>query len=140
MKEITLRVLRPPVEDDIDLDIQWFCRSLGLLGKRDVNNTGFKIFKILLENCKEGCTISVNEIAQRVGMTRTGIVHHLNIMRNAGLVINQGTHYELRMRSLQKTVDEIRLDIERVIQTIRDVATDIDKRLNLPVRYISTHA
>jgi len=44
------------------------------------------------------------------------------------------------MRSLQKTVDEIRLDIERVIQTIRDVATDIDKRLNLPVRYISTHA
>lgn len=129
-----IRTTHPPTECDVEKDIEWFCESLGLLGKRDKHKTGLRIFMILIESSKNKKMVSVNEIAKRAGVTRTTVIHHLKTMKGAGLVVRKNGNYELRMRSLQKIVDEIKLDIERTLNTVREIAEDIDRMLNLPVR------
>ena len=133
MKQITIRTLRPPAKKNLKKDIEWFCHSLGLLGERDKKKSSFRIFETIVKaNRKNG--ISADELARAVGMSRTAVMHHVNTMIMAGLVVKEGGRFELRMKSLQKIVDEIELDINRTLRAVREVAKDIDKRMNFPVR------
>jgi predicted transcriptional regulator len=92
-----------------------------------------KVFKAFLMESKKG-QITVDDISQHVKLSRTAIVHHLNRMRRAGVISKEGSKWELRSHSLQKIVDEIELDIQRTLKSIREIAEDIDASLNLPVR------
>ncbi len=132
MKQITIRSLRQPIEGNIDKDIEWFCDSLGLLGERDKDKTGLKIFKSILMAKNKG--ISTTDLSEKVNLSRTAVVHHTKAMISSGLIIKEGGMFELRMRSLQKIVDEIELDVERVLKSIREIAEDIDRNIMLPVR------
>jgi DNA-binding transcriptional ArsR family regulator len=134
MEQITLRSVRQPTEENLDKDIEWFCESLGLLGERDRNKTSLKIFRAILNGSKDERVVSIEEIAKKAEVSRTAAIHHLKIMKNAGLIIKEGSRYELRVRSLQKLVDEIGLDIERILNSIREIAEDIDREMKLPVR------
>lgn len=132
VKQITIRSLRQPTEEDIDNDIEWFCESLGLLGERDRDKTGLKIFKSILKAKNSG--ISAEDLSEKANISRTAVIHHTKTMINSGLIVKEGGIFELRMRSLQKVVDEIRLDMERVLKSIREIAEDIDREFMLPVR------
>ncbi len=132
MKQITVRSLRQPVEKDMENDIEWFCSSLGLLGKRDKEKTGLKIFKSILKAKNSG--ISAEDLSEKVNVSRTAVIHHIKTMINSGLIIKEDGMFELRMRSLRKVVDEIELDLERVMKSIREIAEDIDREFMLPVR------
>ncbi|MCD6590896.1 MAG: ArsR family transcriptional regulator [Candidatus Aenigmarchaeota archaeon] len=132
--ELTIRSLKPPTRANLDEDLEWFCKSLGLVNRRDKHKTCFKVFRLIIDYSKKGEEISANEIARQIGITRTAVIHHLRTLKDAGIVINEGTTYELRMRSLQKIVDEIKMDLERTLAHVREIAEDIDKMLEMPVR------
>ncbi len=132
VKQITIRSLRQPTDSSVNGDIKWFCKSLGLLGERDKEKSGFRIFKAVVGSGERG--ISADELSGKTGLSRTAVVHHIETMMNAGLVVKEGSIYELRMKSLQKVVDEIKLDIERILKSVRQIAEDIDRELMLPVR------
>lgn len=132
MKQITIRSLRQPREENAENDIKWFCESLGLLGERDKEKTGLKIFKSILMAKDKG--ISADELSEKIKLSRTAVIHHVKMMMNSGLVIKERDVFELRTNNLQNIVDEIELDIERILKLIRDVAKDIDRKLMLPVR------
>ncbi len=132
MKEITIRSIRQPTEKNMDKDIEWFCSSLGLLGKRDKEKTGLKIFKKILMAKNRG--ISAEDLSDKVNLSRTTVIHHTKAMIDSGMIIREGSLYELRMRSLQKIVDEIEMDVERTLKSIREIAEDIDREFMLPVR------
>ena len=134
MKQITIRSIRQPVKENLDADIKWFCESFGLLSERDKNRTSLKIFKTLIKGSRNGRNVSIDEISREAEVSRTAVMHHLKVMRSAGLVVKEDNSFELRMRSMQKLVDEIGLDIERILRSIREIAEDIDRRMNLPVR------
>jgi len=128
-----IRTMKQPAKSTLDGDLKWFCESLGLLGVRDRSETAVKVFKAFLMESKKG-QITVDDISQHVKLSRTAIVHHLNRMRRAGVISKEGSKWELRSHSLQKIVDEIELDIQRTLKSIREIAEDIDASLNLPVR------
>lgn len=132
MKQITIRSLRQPTEESVENDIEWFCSSLGLLGERDKGKTCIRIFKSILMAKGEG--ISAEGLSEETRLSRTAVIHHVKTMMNSGLVVKDGGIFELRTGNLQKIVDEIELDIERTLKSVREIAEDIDKRMKLPVR------
>ncbi|MGC8817394.1 MAG: winged helix-turn-helix domain-containing protein [Candidatus Hadarchaeum sp.] len=133
MNEITIRGMKQPAKSTLEGDLKWFCESLGLLGVRDKSETALKIFRALLIESKKG-PVTIEAISDHVNLSRTAIVHHLNRMRKAGVVLKEGNRWELRSHSLQKMVDEIELDIQRVLKSVREIAEDLDALLDLPVR------
>ena len=119
---------------NLNEDIDWIARCFGFLETRDGAQTAARIFKTLLNSTKEGDGLTSDELAEKVGVTRGAIIHHLNKMMNSGLIIIQSGQYKLRGRSLRRTVVEVRLDLIRVLEKIEDIASCIDDELNLPYR------
>ncbi|MEM2890774.1 MAG: ArsR family transcriptional regulator [Candidatus Hadarchaeum sp.] len=133
MREILIRALKQPARSTLDGDLKWLCESLGVLGVRDKSETALKIFRAILFESRKG-PVTIEDISNHVKLSRTAIVHHLNRMKKAGVLLKEGNRWELRSHSLQKMVDEIELDIQRALKSIREIAEDIDTTLNLPVR------
>lgn len=133
MTEILIRAMKQPAKSTLEGDLKWFCESLGLHGVRDKSETAVKIFRAILIESKKG-PVTVEDILNHVKLSRTAIVHHLNRMKKAGVILKEGNKWELRSHSLQKMVDEIELDIQRALRSIREIAEDIDAMLDLPVR------
>ncbi len=138
MQQITIRSLKQPAKETLESDLEWFCESLGMLGERDKQKTGLKVFRAVLREVGRDDEISVEDIANRVEMSRTAVMHHLNMMSEAGMLRRDGRMFELRTNNLQKLVDEIESDISRTFDLIREIAEDIDKSMKLPVRGIRT--
>ena len=104
---------------------------LGFLESRDKEKTAAKVFKALLESMKQKKGLPSDELAEKTGLTRGTMVHHLNKMIQSGLAVHREGRYELRGMSLQRTVQEIKRDIERVFEDIEHIAKSIDENLNL---------
>mgnify|MGYP005631848785 CR=1 FL=1 len=126
--------MKQPTKETLEKDIEWFCESLGLLGERDKQKTGLKVFKAVLNEVNRDNEISAEDIANKIKMSRTAVMYHLNMMLEAGMLRRDGCMFELRTINLQKLVDEIERDIERTFHLIREIAEDIDKSMKLPVR------
>ena len=134
MEELTIKKLKPFPERDVEKDLEWFCSSFGIIRERDKDRTGFKIFKLFLESTKEGNALTINQITEKVELSRTAVVHHLKCMKESGIIIERNRNYELRVTSLQQIVDEIESDIERFFKEIKKIAKDIDEDLGINFR------
>jgi len=134
LAEYLILDVKMPAAKDLDSDMEWICKSFGFLESRDKEKTAAKIFKALLEVAKEGNGLSSDKLSEKVGLTRGTMVHHLNKFTQSGLVIRREGHYELRGRSLQRTIREIKRDFDRIFENMEQVAESIDKNLDLTYR------
>ena len=134
MEELIIKNLKNLPERDMKKDLEWFCDSFGIIGERDKEKTGFKIFKIILNSTKEGDPLKINDITVKTKLSRTTVIHHLRRMEETGLVIEKKRNYGLRMECLHKVVDEIENDILRSFERIRKIAKDIDEDLEINFR------
>ncbi|MEM0493341.1 MAG: hypothetical protein QXS02_05255 [Candidatus Thermoplasmatota archaeon] len=128
--QITLKKLDLPAIGNIDEDINFICKSFGFFTERDKQETAGKIFQLLVkEACGSNKGLNSDEIAERLKMSRGAIVHHLNNFISTGLVIRSHNTYRLRAQSLQKCIEEIRDDIDRILSQMLKIANEIDARL-----------
>jgi len=134
LKQFTVRKLREPIENDLDKDIEWICNSLGFLSLRDQDKTAFKILKALVKSAKEGKGMTSEEITELVEPTIGSVIYHLKKLMRAGLVVKLDSYYELRMKSLLTTIEEIEKDINLTLADIKKVAFDIDNKIGLEHR------
>ncbi|AJF60889.1 TPA: winged helix-turn-helix transcriptional regulator [Candidatus Woesearchaeota archaeon] len=128
---ITINRIRKPAADNVNDELQWFFDSLGILGERDKDKSCFRTAIVLLRSVKHGDGLTSDEISEKVNLSRGTVVHHLNKLMKSGVVINQGSRYMLRVDSLSNLVEEIEHDIYRTMESLRDVAKEIDDRLEL---------
>lgn len=126
--------LRLPSAPEFDEDVEWVCRSFGFLEPRDKEKTAAGVFKALLEAMRQRKGLSSDELAEKIGLTRGTIVHHLNNLIQSGLVVHREGLYELRGMSLRRTVQEVKRDINRLFENIEHVAQAIDENLGLTYR------
>ena len=124
MKVTIIKVKKP--KDEINEEIQWFCRSLGLFGERDKEKSCYRVFVELIKN-HHGLTS--DEIADNARLTRGTVIHHINKLVDSGLVISQKNKYKLRMRNLFRLIKEIEEDIEETFKEMERIAKKIDKKL-----------
>ena len=134
LAEYVVKDLRMPSKEDYEADVEWICNCFGFLESRDKEKTAAKIFKALLESMKQRKGLSSDELAEKTGLTRGTMVHHLNKMIQNGLAVHREGRYEIRSMSLQRTVQEVKRDIERVFANIEHIAKSIDENLNLTYR------
>jgi predicted transcriptional regulator len=118
-----------PAERSIEDEVEWLCSSLGFCEQIDRDKTAAAIFRRLLESSHDGESLRSDDIAERVGKSRGAVVNHLNKLIEAGLVVRQGTRYELREGNLHNTLTEMRRDMERMFQDMEEMAAVIDREL-----------
>jgi predicted transcriptional regulator len=129
-QRITIVNIRKPVERNINQDLQWIGSSLGLFNLRDKDKSCFRIFIELIRATKAKKSLSSDEISGLLNLTRGTVVHHLNHLMDAGLVVHDGNAYSLRVDNLTDLIDELEKDIQRTLNDLREAAKNIDTRLN----------
>ena len=127
---ITVSRIRRPSKGVND-ELQWLCRSLGMFNLRDKDKSCFRIFIVLLKSLKREPSMSSDEIAARLNLSRGTVIHHLNKLMNSGIVESQQNKYFLKVENLNELIDNIEKDIYKTLKNLRDVAKDLDKGLDL---------
>ena len=128
-KKITIVKIRRAPEGNINRELQWLGNSLGLFGLRDKDSSCFRVFITIVKRAKRNETISSDEIADRLHLSRGTVVHHLNKLMNSGIVIKERGGYILRENNLLRVVKDVQRDILSMFAELEEVAKDIDEKL-----------
>lgn len=128
-QRITIVYQKTPPLHTLNEELQWFGSSIGLFNLRDKDKSSFRIFIELLKAGKTGKALSSDELAFHLGLTRATVVHHLNKMMEAGLVVASENRYSLRSGSLPGLLDELEADYARAIKELRKTADKIEGEL-----------
>ncbi|MFA6889190.1 MAG: winged helix-turn-helix domain-containing protein [Candidatus Woesearchaeota archaeon] len=128
-QRITIIKIRQPIQQNLNEELQWFGTSLGLFNLRDKDKSCFRIFIELLKTTKLNKTISSDELAKKLILSRGTVVHHINKLMETGLVIYEHRGYMLRVNNLSALIDEIEEDMKRTCVSLRKIADNIDKRM-----------
>jgi len=115
--------------EDVNSQIKWLCQSLGLFPVRDYNSSMYRVFIELIKDAQSERHSSSDEIAMRVGLTRGTVVHHLNNLMNAGIVIRQDNYYVLKDKNVKQMIEGIREEINELFDQMDKIADNIDKHL-----------
>lgn len=115
----------------INHDLQWFSQSLGMFNLRDKEKSCFRIFVELLKATKKNKPISSDELAYKLNLTRGTVVHHLNKLKQAGVVVTKGKGYILRVKNLDSLIKEVNKDISNILAKMQTIAKSLDKALNM---------
>jgi len=129
--KITIISTKKPRASDINEQLQWFGGTLGLFGTRDRDKSCFRVFIVLLKNLKEEGPISSDEIAERTGLTRGTVVHHLNKLMSSGIVTSEKGGYQLKVDKLEHLVDIIKDNVDRAFDNLKEIGKDLDNKLGL---------
>jgi predicted transcriptional regulator len=66
-----------------------------------------------------------------MGLSRGTVIHHMDKLMDAGLVIHEGNSYMLRVDNLKLLISELEKDIQRTLGDLKEVASDIDNWMGL---------
>ena|SRR3989338_3681898 len=126
---VTMVKIRRSHGENVNEELQWLGNSLGLFGLRDRDSSCFRVFITLVREARNNETLSSDDIAGRLHLSRGTVVHHLTKLMDAGIVIREKEGYLLRENRLQKVVEDLRRDIESMLGELNEVAKLIDERL-----------
>jgi len=128
-QRITIVQIRKPAERNVNQELQWLGTSLGLFNLRDKDKSCFRVFIELLRSAKGHQTLTSDELALKLALSRGTIIHHINRLMESGLVVHEGNKYTLRVENLSSLIEELEKDIQRTCEDLRQVAKEIDKRI-----------
>ena len=112
-------------------ELQFLSESLGLFSERDREKSCFRIFIELLKAAKKRESLSSDELAYRLNLSRGTVVYHLTRLIGAGLVVVQDNKYSLRGKNLEQTLKKVKQDVVSAYEEVENVASEIDKKLGL---------
>lgn len=130
-QRITIVNIRKPAEHNVNQELQWLGTSLGLFSLRDKDKSCFRLFIELLKSAKSHQTLTSDELATKLALSRGTIIHHINRLMESGLVVHEGNRYILRVENLKSLIEEIEKDIKRACDDLKEIAKEIDNRLGL---------
>ena len=121
MVKITVVRVRKPKEQDINDELQWISRSLGLFSERDKEKSCYRIFLALL---KEHKPMSSEDLADFTNLSRATVLHHMNKLIESGVVVSEHERYLLR-DDVDKLIDDIEADIISTLNEVRKTTRHI---------------
>jgi predicted transcriptional regulator len=129
-KTVQVKKVRSPAPGNLNDDIDYICKSFGYFTLRDKQDSAGRIFRQLVRcGCGDKEGISSDILSEQLELSRSAIIHHLNNFINSGLVIKENNLYRLRSQSLQKSIEEIKIDIDRIFSQMIKIAMEIDEKL-----------
>ncbi len=133
-QKVIIQSIEPPAEPRLAEDMLWLCKSFGFMGSRDKDETSSKIFNAIVTARAAHEKLTSSQIADKSHVTRAAALYHLNNYMSSGIVIEDHATYLLRTRSLQKTIEEIELDVMRMFSQLKKIAAEIDEQLGMKAR------
>jgi predicted transcriptional regulator len=130
-QRITIVKVRKPVKKNLNRELLWFGNSLGLFSPRDKEKSCFRIFIELLKATKDNKPMSSDQIAYKLHLSRGTVMHHINKLMEAGIVISQRGKYILRVGNLEAVVEELQKDLNRTCEDLKQIAKEIDEGIGL---------
>ncbi len=128
-QRITIVNIRKPAEKTINQELQWIGTSLGLFNLRDKDKSCFRIFIELLKHAKRKKSLTSDQLAEMLNLSRGTVIHHIHRLIDAGLVVHEGNTYLLRVENLSELIEEVEKDVRRTLEDLRNVARNIDAKL-----------
>lgn len=130
-QRITIVNIRRPTKRNVNQELQWLGSSLGLFNLRDKDKSCFRVFIELLKSAKQNQSMTSDDLAARLSLSRGTIIHHVNRLMESGFVVHEGNKYMLRVENLRSLIDEIEKDIKRACDDLKEVAKEIDESLGI---------
>jgi predicted transcriptional regulator len=127
--KITIIRTSKPHNLELNQEIQWISHSLGLFGDRDKEKSCFRVFVELIKSNKEDKMLSSDELAERSNLSRGTVIHHLNRLMDAGIVLNHRNRYMLRVNNLQSLINQIHRELDDYFRDLRKIAEEIDNKI-----------
>ncbi len=134
LQQIVVRNIEKPREKRLRNDIRWVCNSFGFVAGRDVECVSEKIVEDLLYHYPRKGPILSEGLANDLDISLARVNHHLRNLMESGFLYRQKRHIVLRGGSLKSAVEEIRKDVNRILDDLTSVAEDVDKRLGMKNR------
>lgn len=131
IRRITIVSVRRPERLSLNDELQFFGHSLGLFGERDRDKSCYRIFIELIKAIKSTGSLSSDDLAEKLGLTRATVVHHLNSLMDRGIILHAGNRYVMRGDKLTSLVEDIQKDVERQMDEMRKTAEELDRLLQL---------
>lgn len=131
IRRITIVSVRRPERLSLNDELQFFGHSLGLFGERDRDKSCYRIFIELIKAIKSTGSLSSDDLAEKLGLTRATVVHHLNSLMERGIILHAGNKYIMRGDKLTSLVEDIQKDVERQMDEMRKTAEELDRLLQL---------
>ena len=133
IREHRITIIRTsrPRRGNINDELKWFGRSLGLFSERDKDSSLYRLFIELIKSSKRNEMTTSDELAYRLKLSRGTVVHHLNKLLESGIVVEDRNRYMLRVANLEILVNEIKRDIRRTMENLTQIAKQIDEELEL---------
>ena len=130
-KKITIIRLRRPLDKTINSELQWLGSCLGLCSLRDKDKSCFRLFIELMKSTKQGKSLSSDQLASKLKLTRGTVIHHIHSLEDAGIVVYENRGYMLSDNNLKNLIRGIELDIKNTLDQMKTIADDIDDRLGV---------
>jgi len=127
--KVVIRKVERPFNDNFENQLAWICSSLGFFEPIDKDKNAAAVLKEIVLATEKGEALSSTALAERIGMSRGSVINHLNNLMRAGLIEKNGRFYAARSRSMQRTIEEIQDDVERIFSQLRKSAAEIDKQI-----------
>ena len=127
--KVTVVRIRKEVSGNVNQELQWLGNSLGLFNLRDKDSSCFRVFITLVKRAKRNTPVTSDDVADRLNLSRGTVVHHLNKLRESGIVVKEKNGYLLREANLQDMIKDLQRDMEGVFSQLKDVAKEIDGKL-----------
>ena len=126
-ERITIVRIRSP-QKSLNPEIQWLSESLGLFSERDKDRSCFRLFLEILQAKK---TLSSDELAYKLNLSRATVIHHLEKLIATGLVVIEKEKYVLRAKNLEQTLKKMKQDVLSAYEEMEEMAKEIDKKIHI---------
>ncbi|MBI5073384.1 winged helix-turn-helix transcriptional regulator, partial [Candidatus Woesearchaeota archaeon] len=83
----------------------------------------------LLKATKHNKSITSDELADHLALSRGTVIHHVNKLMETGLVVHEGKGYMLRVNNLSALSEELEEDIQRTCTFLKRIAQEIDDKM-----------
>ena len=117
--------------EDINKELQWLSKSLGMFNERDKESSQFRIFIELVKARKKNEQLSSEELAEKSNLTRGTVVHHLDKLRDSGLIENRRNRYFLSEDNLTSLMDDLEDSVSEMFKEMKKIARKIDEEIGL---------
>ncbi|MEK6958664.1 MAG: winged helix-turn-helix transcriptional regulator [archaeon] len=129
--KVVIRKVERPFKDDFENQLAWICSSLGFFEPIDKDKNAAAVFKEIVLSTEKGEALTSIAIAERIGMSRGSVINHLNNLLRSGLIEKNGRFYCARSKSMQRTIEDIEEDVNRIFSQLKKSAEDIDKQFGI---------
>ena len=122
-ERIAIKPVNKPAKENVDALVSWFCESLDLSDKDNLEPT---MLKQIINKSINGSGITSMELKVMLRMPRTTVIYHLNRFICSGIVVRKGRKYYLRSTDMASTLEELQADMQREFVRMIEFAQKMD--------------